>query len=207
MWGTDALGLFGRKDKEKVEVQDWPRLSTIVKVEESLRQREEITPARTAGVLYRHSDLNPFLKDIETNMREALNTGEGATQTGFRFKDEDGGLRWAILEDTNFRDLASSTYTAGNAIASNGAKDCLIAAVFLFNFTHSVRETDTRSFLRSYWIYRYTRHAYYPFVPTSDKEGDRDRPSELELARLVHRAGLEVDRELEEWRGLWGIPF
>jgi hypothetical protein len=202
-----AVCWFRRKSQQKKDVQDWPLMSTVIRVEQRLRQRNEITPARTAGVLYRHTDENPFLKDLERNLRNALYSGHGATRTGYRLKDEDGGLRWVILEDASFPDLTSSVYTVGNAIAANGTKDCLVAAVFLVNFTHSVRETDTRSFLRSYLIYRYDRHGYYPFVPTSDREGDRDRPSELQLARMFSKEGLVIDRTLEEWRGLWGVPF
>ncbi|GEM_PF-121068 len=200
---------FGRKTKEKSPQSDWPVLSTIVRAEERLKRRGDITPARTAGLIYRHSDANAFLKDLDRELRQALHSGQGATRTGYRVVDDSAGgdLKWVVLEDARFADLASSVYTVGNAMASNGAADRLLAAVFLMNFTHGVREGDSRSLLRSYWIFRYDRHAYYPFVPTGNNEGDRDRPSELQLARLLRDHGLEVDRSLEDWRGLWGIPF
>jgi len=200
------MGLFSREKKQK-EIDDWLPMSTIVRAEQRLRDGNEITPGRTAAVIYRHTDENPYLKDLEKNLQEALHAGPGATRTGLRLKDEDGGLRWVILEDASFADLASSVFTVGNAIASNGAKDKLISAVFLLSFTHGVREGDTRSLLRSYWIFRYDRHAFYPFVPTGDKEGDRDRPSELQLAKLLRREDVEIDMTLEQWRGIWGMPF
>jgi hypothetical protein len=92
-------------------------------------------------------------------------------------------------------------------MAANGAKERLLAAVVLLNFTHGVREGDPRQFLRAYIMYRYDRHAWYPFVPTGDKEGDRDRPSELQLAKVLSGHGVTIDRALENWRGIWGIPF
>ncbi len=198
---------FGKRDKGLVS--DWPAMSTIVKVEQRLRERREIAPARTAGVLYRHTDDNAFLKDLDRELRQALYTGEGATKTSFRIQDDPagGGLKWVVLEDARFADLASSTYTVGNAISSNGGADRLLAAVFLFSFTHGVRDGDTRALLRSYLMYRYGRRGFYPFVPTGDKEGDRDRPSEIQLSKALDREGLAVDRELESWRGIWPMPF
>ena len=202
--------IFGkRKQKQPTKKSDWPALSTIVRAEERLRKRGDVTPARTAGVLYRHTDENPYLKDLDRELRGALYTGQGATRTGYRIQDDPagGGLRWVILEDASFADLTSSVYTAGNAMAANGAADRMLAAVFLISFTHGVREGDSRSLLRSYWMFRYERHAFYPFVPTGQKEGERDRPSELQLARALRREGLEVEGSLEQWRGIWGIPF
>jgi hypothetical protein len=200
---------FFSRRKPPAEVQHWPPMSTIVRAEQRLREQRDITPPRTAGLLYRHSPDVPYLADLDRGLREALNSGPGATRTNFRLADDPlgGALRWVVLEDAKFDDLTSSVYTAGNAMTANGAKSNLIAAIFLFNFTHGLREGDTRSLLRTYIIYRYDRASWYPFVPTGDKEGDRDRPSELQLARLLGRSGLEVDRSLESWRGLWGIPF
>ena len=64
-----------------------------------------------------------------------------------------------------------------------------------------------RSGSRTYWIYRYDRKAFYPFVPTGDQPGERDRPTETYIAGLARKQGLVVERSYEEWMGLWGIPF
>ncbi len=58
---------------------------------------------------------------------------------------------------------------------------------------------------RGYWIYRYDRKQFYPFVPQAPS--DRNRPAELQISRMMRRAGITVDGTLEEWRPIWGIPF
>ena len=182
-------------------------MSSVTRVEAKLQELGEITPSRRAGVIYRNSDEIAFLSNIETELKMALHVGESATKTAFNIKDDDRGMRWVVLEDGNFNDLVSSVYTVGNAIGLNSGLDNLLAAVFELYFTGEVEDKTYRSGLRTYWIYRYDRKAFYPFVPTGDKEGDRDRPTEARLGYDLRKHGLIVERSLTEWMGLWGIPF
>ena len=91
---------------------------------------------------------------------------------------------------------SSDLYTVGNAIIANGAGDKLLAAVFELYFTGTVEDNTYRSSLRTYWIYRYDRRAFYPFVPTGESEGDRDRPTEARLGSDLRRHGLIVEKSL-----------
>ncbi len=191
------------------EKPDWPPMSSVIKPLRSLTDKGDIKPTRTAGLLFRDKADVSYLNELDKNLNEALHTGEGATDTAFRIVDDalGGGLKWVIFEDDDLADLTSSVYTAGNAISANGAKGRIICTVFPLSFTHSVRQGDTRNFLRTYLIYRYDRQAYYPFVPTGDKEGDRDRPSEVQLAKELNGVGVAIDQSLENWRGIWGMPL
>jgi hypothetical protein len=186
---------------------DWDAMSTVIRAESRLRVKGEIAPARRAGIVYRDSEDNEFLADLESQLRTVLHTGEGATKTAFDLMDDDQGMKWIVLEDGNFQDLVSSTYTVGNAMAANDASDNLLAAVFELYFTGAVGDDTFRTASRTYWIYRYDRRAFYPFVPTGDEEGQRDRPVEAQMAMLIRKEGMVIERSLEEWLGLWGIPF
>jgi len=134
------VGWFGGSKAPK---SDWSALSTVIKAEAKLQSLGEITPSRRAGVIYRDSDDNAFLQDIETELNTALYQGVGATKTAFEIKDDDRGMRWIVLDDGKFDDLVSSVYTVGNAITANGAGDKLLAAVFELYFTGTLKTTPT----------------------------------------------------------------
>jgi len=182
-------------------------MSTVIKAEAKLQTLGEITPSRRAGVIYRNSDDNAFLGSIESELKSILYVGDGATKTSFEVEDDDRGMRWIVLEDGNFSDLVSSVYTVGNAINMNDGADNLLAAVFELYFTGTVEDNTYRSGTRTYWIYRYDRKAFYPFVPTGENEGERDRPTEARLGMDLREHGLTIEKSLTEWMGLWGIPF
>ena len=198
------MGFFGGSKAPK---DDWSAMSTVIKAEAKLQTRGEITPSRRAGVIFRNNEDNAFLGDIKNELNPILYSGQGATKTSSEIHDDDRGMRWIVLEDGNFNDLVSSVYTVGNAIGANGAGDSLLAAVFELYFTGTVEDNTYRSGLRTYWIYRYDRKAFYPFVPTGENEGERDRPTEARLGQDLRKHGLSIEKSLTEWMGLWGIPF
>lgn len=198
------MGLFSRTKTPK---NDWSAMSTVIKAEAKLQSLGEITPSRRAGVIYRNDENNQFQSDIKSELNTVLYVGDGATKTNFEITDDDRGMRWIVLEDGDFNDLVSSVYTVGNAIGMNGGSDNLLAAVFELYFTGTVEDNTYRSGLRTYWIYRYDRKTFYPFVPTGDNEGERDRPTEARLGQDLRKHGLVIEKSLTEWMGLWGIPF
>jgi hypothetical protein len=198
------MGILGG---HKAPKNDWSAMSTVIKAEAKLQSLGEITPSRRAGIIYRNDDENKFLNSVESELKRVLYVGEGATKTSFEIQDDDRGMRWIVLEDGNFNDLVSSVFTVGNAIALNKGADNLLAAVFELYFTGTVEDNTYRSGTRTYWIYRYDRKAFYPFVPTGESEGERDRPTEARLGQDLRKHGLAIEKSLTEWMGLWGIPF
>ena len=193
--------LGGRKRPKS----DWPVISTVLDAQSQLGRDGRLSPGRLGGLVFRPADI-PVLNGLDSELRDTLYHGEGATRTAFRIEDDPHGTRWVVLEDGDFRDLVSSAYTVGNMLSAKGAAGQLLGVVFSVRLTHEPADFgERRSPSRAYWIYTYRRKAYYPFVPVG--EGERDRPLELRLAAEMRGAGIAVDRSLEDWYGLWGIPF
>jgi hypothetical protein len=70
--------------------------------------------------------------------------------------------------------------------------------------TKPLRNTETT---KVYLIYRYDLKAFYPFVPTGDTKGERNRIIENRLGSTLKNYGVIIEPRLEKWLGLWGIPF
>ena len=189
----------------------WDSISSASRMVSAFkRDGEAVAPRRQAGVVYRHDGAIPFLDSLSDHLDTILYEGPGATKTGYEIKDDDHGMRWAILNDGNFDDLLSSVFTIANAIKMNGGGENLLAAVFEFDFAnHAVnpRNEVGTGYVNAYLIYRFDRNSYYPFVPTGEQAGERDRETERMLGSAVRTAGLKTENSLSEWLGLWGIPF
>ena len=199
---------FGRKSRGD---SMWDSMSSVSHMVSSFkREGEAVSPRRQAGIIYRHDDALPFLADISDHLDGILYEGPGATKTGFEIQDDEHGMRWAILNDGNFDDLLSSVFTVANAIKANDGGPNLLAAVFEFDFANHAVNPHAQAgsgFVNSYLIYRFDRNSYYPFIPTGDAAGERDRETERMLATAMRGAGLKTEGSMSEWLGLWGLPF
>lgn len=199
---------FGRKRRGD---SMWDSMSSVSDMVSGFkREGEAVSPRRQAGIIYRHDDAVPFLTSISEHLDGILYEGPGATKTGYEIRDDDHGMRWAILNDGNFDDLLSSTFTVANAIISNDGRPNLLAAVFEFDFANHAVNPHAEAgsgYVNAYLIYRFDRNSYYPFVPTGDAAGERDRETERMLGTAVRGAGLKTEGAMSEWLGLWGIPF
>jgi hypothetical protein len=137
------------------------------------------------------ADFDGIVKDMEEVVEgTGSDVGTKVTKT-----DDEYGYRWMVLEDPDFDDLVVGVNAVSGAIQGGGYGDRILAAVFSF------RDEQNRPV---YWIYNYKRGSFYPFVPAG---GDQQRDNEREL-RLKAQIGadLPVERELERWFPLWGIP-
>ena len=199
---------FGRKSRGE---SMWDSMSSVSHMVASFkREGEAVSPRRQAGIIYRHDDGVPFLTSISDHLDAILYEGPGATKTAFEIQDDEHGMRWAILNDGNFDDLLSSVFTVANAIKSNDGGSNLLAAVFEFDFANHAVNSHAQvgsGFVNAYLIYRFDRNSYYPFIPTGDAAGERDRETERMLGNAMRGAGLKTEGSVSEWLGLWGIPF
>ena len=189
----------------------WDSMSSVSRMVASFKRGSEaVSSRRQAGIVFRHDDAVPFLDSLSDHLNTILYEGPGATKTAYEITDDDHGMRWAILNDGNFDDLLSSIFTVSNAIKMNGGSPNLLAAVFHIDFANHAVNPEVHAgtgFVNAYLIYRFDRDSYYPFVPTGDNPGERDRETERMLGSSIRSAGLKTENAMTEWLGLWGIPF
>ena len=188
-------------------LNDWDGLFTLDKACRELYDRGEISAARKAGVIFHPDDKNLYLTNLQKELNAALYTGEGSTKTSFSILDDSHSTKWIVLEDGKFYDLLSSVFTVGNAINSNGGGENIIGLVFEFFFTDKRNSQENTETTKVYLIYRYDLKAFYPFVPTGDTKGERNRIIENRLGSTLKNYGVIIEPRLEKWLGLWGIPF
>ena len=156
------MGLFSGRRKSVDTF--WDSMSSVSQMINGFkRDGESVSPRRQAGVVYRHDDGVPVLAALSDQLDGILYDGPGATKTAWELKEDDHGMRWAILNDGNFSDLLSSVFTVSNAIKMNGGSQNLLAAVFEFDFAnHAVNPKSMvgSGFVHAYLIYRYDRDSY-----------------------------------------------
>jgi len=73
----------------------------------------------------------------------------------------------------------------------------LLAAAFKFEPKFGDRKVV-------YWVYGYKQGAFWPFVPTGEK--DRDNAEELELKAKLDKE-LPIEPDLSRWFGLFNAPL
>lgn len=189
----------------------WSSMSSISSMLAKMHDSGVAASARRhSGVIFEQDDANPFLAELKTNLDDILYVGPGATKTAVEIKDDQYGMRWVVLDDGNFSDLLSSTYTVANAIRLNGGSGNILAASFHLDLATSLIPAPADEFstiLESYVIFRFDRNRYYPFMPDSRKEMNRDAATEAQLGAAMRNHGLAVEGNPSNWLGLWDMPF
>ncbi len=100
-----------------------------------------------------------------------------------------------VLADRDFDDLVTTIHLVSETIYEHGFADRILAAVFKFH----AAGRDV------YWIYNYKRGAFHPLVPSDHQP--RDNASEMRMGALMQEERIPVERSLEHWYSLPGIPF
>ena len=83
----------------------------------------------------------------------------------------------------------------GETFTEHGYGDRLLAAVFGFEYERR----------KAYWVYNIKRGTFYPLVLAGERQ--RDNATEMRLAALMEEEKIPVEKSLEQWYALWGIPF
>lgn len=179
--------------RTKVKQPARDRLFAMTTAQVTLETSLELTHRDLAGIVFQPlatSDFDQIVKDTDELLRSAAKD----TGTTVDSKDDEFGYRWIVLHDGDFEDLVVAINVVSSNLETGGYGERLLCAVFAF-------EEKGRPI---YFIYNFKRGAYYPFVPSGDKQRDTER--ELQLKAQIG-GELPIEPELERWFPLWEIPL
>ena len=183
--------LFGRNKLKKPERE---KFFSVITAETSLSGRMDLRHTDKAGIVFNPVE-SSFFDNLDEEIRALLSVSESATGTRFNVVDDTYGTRWAVLDDKDFEDLVATIHLISETIVEHGFADRMLAAVFGIEYEGK----------QAYWIYNYKRGNFYPMALTSP--GTRDNAAEMRLSAVMEEEKIPVERSLENWYALWGIPF
>lgn len=183
--------LFGRT---KIKKPNRERFFSVIAAELTLSARIDLHSTHKAGIVFNPVE-SSFFQNLETELRDLLTVSGKSTNTRSEVKDDTFGTRWVVLEDRDFEDLVSTMHLVSETIIDHGFADRLLAAVFGLEYERK----------SAYWLYNYKRGNFYPLVLTAPQT--RDNAAEMRLSSVMEEEKIPVERNLEIWYALWGIPF
>jgi hypothetical protein len=146
----------------------------------------------SAGICFKAMDSSRYAA-ARLEIEELLQYSCKETGTEYKVQKDEFNYLWVILKDPDFEDLVTNIHLVSQTLIEHGFSEQLLCAIYRFHGEGTV-----------YWIYNYKQGAYYPFVP---KEGHhRDNKLEFRL-RSVLESELPIEKNVEKWYPLWGIPI
>ena len=185
--------LLGRK-KLKGPAQD--RLFALSTARVTLDTELGLQTAGSGGIVFKPLSAGEFVR-AENDLQQVLDAVAGESGSRLERKSDDFGYEWIIVRDADLEDQVTTVHAVAQGLQEAGFGEQLLAAAFKFESNVGDRKVV-------YWVYGYKQGAFWPFVPTGEK--DRDNAEELELkAKLDNELPIEPD--LSRWFGLFNAPL
>jgi hypothetical protein len=182
--------LFGRRSLKKAKQEALfalPSAAVTMEVDLGLR------PAGVAAVVFKPLSAGEFVR-AENEMQELLDLAARESSSRINRRTDDYGYEWMIVHDEHFEDLVTTVHLIASELAARGFGEQLLAAVVRFDGGQRP----------VYLIYGYKRGAFWPFVPTGERE--RDNAEELELKAKLEQE-LPIEPDISMWFALFGLPI
>ena len=185
--------LLGRK-KLKGPAQD--RLFALSTARVTLDTELGLQTAGSGGIVFKPLSAGEFVR-AENDLQQVLDAVAGESGSRLERKSDDFGYEWIVVRDADLEDQVTTVHAVAQGLQEAGFGEQLLAAAFKFEPKVGDRKVV-------YWVYGYKQGAFWPFVPTGEK--DRDNAEELELkAKLDNELPIEPD--LSRWFGLFNAPL
>lgn len=185
--------LFGRK-KLKSPAQE--RLFALSTARVTLDIELGLKPAGAGGIVFKPLSAGEFVR-AENDLQQVLDAVASESGSRLERKSDDFGYEWIVVRDAELEDQVTTIHAVAQGLAEAGFDEQLLAAAFKFEPKFGEGKTV-------YWIYGYKRGAFWPFVPTGEKE--RDNAEELELKAKLENE-LPIEQDLSRWFGLFDAPL
>jgi hypothetical protein len=185
---TDIL--FGRK---KLKEPAGERLFALTTAAVTLDFECALKSAGVGAVVFKPLSAGEFTQ-ADQDVEELLQSVASDSGSKLERKTDSFGFQWVIVRDPDLEDQVSEVHTVASELEAKGFGGQLLAAAFKFDGAKNP----------VYWIYGFKRGAFWPFVPTGEKE--RDNAEELELKAKLEPE-LPIEQDLSRWFGLFDAPL
>lgn len=171
---------------------DTDRLFAISTATVTMQTSLDLKPSGKAALCFKPIESSRY-EAARTEIEELLQYSCKETGSICRLETDTYRFTWVVLEDPDFEDLVAGIHLVSQTLIERGFGPYLLCAVYAFDGTERV-----------YWIYNFKQGSYYPFVPRTGTT--RDPAYEFRLRSLMERE-LPIEKEVERWYPLWGIPL
>jgi hypothetical protein len=185
--------LLGRK-KLKGPAQD--RLFALSTARVTLDTELGLETAGSGGIVFKPLSAGEFVR-AENDLQQVLDAVAGESGSRLERKSDDFGYEWIVVRDADLEDQVTTVHAVAQGLQDAGFGEQLLAAAFKFEPKFGDRKVV-------YWVYGYKQGAFWPFVPTGEK--DRDNAEELELKAKLDKE-LPIEPDLSRWFGLFNAPL
>src|SRR5256714_12146453 len=155
-----------------------------------------LQPGGAGGPVFKPLSAGEFVR-AENDLQQVLDAVAGESGSRLERKSDDFGYEWIVVRDADLEDQVTTVHAVAQGLQEAGFGEQLLAGAFKF-------EPKFGDGGPVYWIYGFKRGAFWPFVPTGDK--DRDNAEELELKAKLEQE-LPIEPALSRWFGLFDAPL
>ena len=185
--------LLGRK-KLKGPAQD--RLFALSTARVTLDTELGLETAGSGGIVFKPLSAGEFVR-AENDLQQVLDAVAGEAGSRLERKSDDFGYEWIVVRDADLEDQVTTVHAVAQGLQEAGFGEQLLAAAFKFEPKFGDRKV-------MFWVYGYKQGAFWPFVPTGEK--DRNNAEELELKAKLDKE-LPIEPDLSRWFGLFNAPL
>jgi hypothetical protein len=186
--------ILSGRNKLKSPAED--RLFALSTARVTLDMELGLKSAGAGGIVFKPLSAGEFVR-AENDLQQVLDAVAAESGSRLERKSDDYGYEWIVVRDAELEDQITTVHAVAQGLEEAGFGERLLAAAFKFEPKFGDAKTV-------YWVYGYKQGAFWPFVPTGDKE--RDNAEELELkAKLDNELPIEPD--LSRWFGLFDAPL